>query len=158
MGAFFDGEATQKDLGRRRRRGAADGERRSLLARAWTDDRNLMVGSGLKQGLLRASADGGARRDPGPRGRTSCFYAMPSAAAQEATTYCVTVYGAPPNVGQAVIDVVSLKDRSRKTIARGGTSARYLPSGHSSTRTAIRSSPCRSILRRENRAVPRFLC
>jgi hypothetical protein len=40
------------------------------------------------------------------------------------------VYGTPPNVDRASIDVVSLTDSSRKTIARGGTSARYLPSGH----------------------------
>jgi hypothetical protein len=41
-----------------------------------------------------------------------------------------TVYGTPPTVERASIEVVSLRGRSRKTIVRGGTSARYLPSGH----------------------------
>ena len=42
----------------------------------------------------------------------------------------VTVYRTPPGPANAVIDVVSLADRSRKTVVRGGTAARYLPSGH----------------------------
>ena len=41
-----------------------------------------------------------------------------------------TVYGTPPTVERASIQVVSLQNGSRKTIARGGTTARYLPSGH----------------------------
>jgi hypothetical protein len=40
------------------------------------------------------------------------------------------VYSTPPNTDTAFIDVLSLKDRVRKTVARGGTAARYLPTGH----------------------------
>ena len=42
----------------------------------------------------------------------------------------ISVYSAPPNTDTAFIDILTLKDLSRKTVARGGTSARYLPSGH----------------------------
>jgi serine/threonine-protein kinase len=41
-----------------------------------------------------------------------------------------TVYGTPPTVERASIEVVSLADGRRKTIARGGTTARYLSTGH----------------------------
>ena len=42
----------------------------------------------------------------------------------------MAVYGTPPGVDKANIDIVSLGDRSRKTLLRGATSARYLRSGH----------------------------
>ncbi len=96
---------------------------------AWTDDRTLLVGSGVKQGLLRASADGGAPTQIlAPRGN-ELFYAMPSML-PGGDHALISVYSAPPNMDTAFIDILTLKDLSRKTVARGGTSARYLPSGH----------------------------
>jgi Tol biopolymer transport system component/tRNA A-37 threonylcarbamoyl transferase component Bud32 len=96
---------------------------------AWTDDRTLLVGSGGKQGLLRASADGGAPTQIlAPRGN-ELFYALPSML-PGGDHALISVYSAPPNTDTAFIDVLTLKDLSRKTVARGGNSARYLPSGH----------------------------
>jgi serine/threonine-protein kinase len=42
----------------------------------------------------------------------------------------VTIYGTPPTPERAMIEVVSLNDRGRKTLVRGATSGRDLPSGH----------------------------
>jgi Tol biopolymer transport system component/tRNA A-37 threonylcarbamoyl transferase component Bud32 len=95
----------------------------------WIDDANLLVGSGLRQGLLRASADGGEPTQIlAPRG-SETFYAMPSML-PGGTDALIAVYSTPPNTDTAFIDVLSLKDRVRKTVARGGTAARYLPTGH----------------------------
>jgi serine/threonine protein kinase/Tol biopolymer transport system component len=96
---------------------------------AWPDDRTLLVGSGVRQGLLRASADGGEPTQLLSPSGTETFYAMPSML-PGGNDALITVYSTPPNTDTAIIDILSLKDRSRKTIARGGTAARYLPSGH----------------------------
>jgi tRNA A-37 threonylcarbamoyl transferase component Bud32 len=96
---------------------------------AWTDDNTLLVGSGVKQGLLRASASGGAPTQILAPTGMEVFYAMPSMLPGN-NDALISVYTAPPNTDTAFIDVLSLKDGSRKTVARGGTSARYLPSGH----------------------------
>jgi serine/threonine-protein kinase len=96
---------------------------------AWADERTLVIGSGVEQGLVRASSDGGSvTKVLTPRGN-EIFYAMPSML-PGGNEVLISVYSAPPNTDTAFIDVLSLKDGSRKTIARGATSARYLPSGH----------------------------
>ena len=95
----------------------------------WPDDRTLLVGSGIRQGLLRASADGGAPTQILAPSGTETFYATPSML-PGGTDALIAVYSTPPNADTAFIDVVSLKDRSRKTVARGGTAARYVSSGH----------------------------
>ena len=95
----------------------------------WIDDANLLVGSGVAQGLSRASAEGGeATQILAPSGNET-FYAMPSML-PGGTDALISVYSTPPNTDTAFIDVLSLKDRSRKTVARGGTAPRYLPTGH----------------------------
>jgi serine/threonine-protein kinase len=96
---------------------------------AWPDDRTLLVGSGVKQGLLRTSADGGTPSQILTPTGNEMFYAMPSML-PGGTDALISVYSAPPNADTAFIDVLSLADKKRKTVARGGTSARYLPSGH----------------------------
>ena len=96
---------------------------------AWPDDRSLLVGSGVRQGLLRGSADGGAPKQILAPSGSETFYAMPSML-PGGNDALIAVYSTPPNTDTAFIDVLSLKDGSRKTIARGGTAARYLPSGH----------------------------
>ena len=96
----------------------------------WTDDGNLLVGSGVRQGLLRASPEGGGEPTQilAPTGN-EVFYATPSML-PGGNDALVTVYSAPPNANTAFIDVLSLRDHSRKTVVRGGTAARYLPTGH----------------------------
>jgi serine/threonine-protein kinase len=84
------------------------------------------------------------------------FYATPSMlpGGNEAL---ISVFSSPPNTDTALIDVLSLKDRSRKTVARGGTSPRYLPTGHLlySNRNTVFAIPF-DLERRESRgaAVP----
>jgi Tol biopolymer transport system component/tRNA A-37 threonylcarbamoyl transferase component Bud32 len=95
----------------------------------WIDDANLLVGSGVSQGLLRAPAEGGEPTQILAPSGNETFYAMPSML-PGGTDALIAVYSTPPNTDTAFIDVLSLKDRSRKTVARGGTAARYLPTGH----------------------------
>jgi serine/threonine-protein kinase len=95
----------------------------------WPDERNLLVGSGIRQGLLRASADGGAPTQILAPTGAETFYATP-AMLPGASHALISVYSTPPNADTAFIDVLSLNDGSRKTVARGATAARYLPSGH----------------------------
>ena len=94
----------------------------------WTDDQ-LLVGSGLDQGLLQSLASGGARTSILNLGRDERFFASPQLL-PGGKDVLITVYGTPPSLDRAFIDVVSLTDRTRKTVARGGTAARYLSSGH----------------------------
>jgi Tol biopolymer transport system component len=102
----------------------------SIFAGAtWVDDASLLVGSGVSQGLLRASADGAAPTQLVAPSGNETFYATPSML-PGGTDALIAVYSTPPNIDNAFVDVLSLKDRSRKTVARGGAAARYLPSGH----------------------------
>ena len=96
---------------------------------SWDEDGNVVVGSGLTKGLLRVPSDGRAVAPILELAEGDRFHAMPQLL-PGGNAVLVTVYGTPPTVERASIQVVSLQDRSRKTIARGGTSARYLPSGH----------------------------
>jgi serine/threonine-protein kinase len=95
----------------------------------WIDDSNFLIGSGVSQGLLRASAEGGEPTQILAPDGAETFFSMPSMlpGGNEAL---ISVFTAPPSADTAFIDVLSLKDRSRKTVARGGTAPRYLPSGH----------------------------
>jgi serine/threonine protein kinase/Tol biopolymer transport system component len=95
----------------------------------WTSDGDLIVGSGLNQGLLRLPASGGAPTSLMNLAPGELFYTVPQVL-PGGNDVLVTIYSTPPGLERAVIDVISLRDRSRKTVARGGTGARYLPSGH----------------------------
>ena len=94
----------------------------------WTED-YLIVGSGLGQGLLRSPSGGGAHTSILEAAPDERFYAAPQLL-PGGKHVLVTVYGTPPSLDRALVDVVSLADGRRKTIARGGTAGRYLPSGH----------------------------
>jgi serine/threonine-protein kinase len=95
----------------------------------WPDDRTLLVGSGIRQGLLRVSADGGEPTHLLSPAGTETFYAIPSML-PGGNDVLMAVYSTPPNPDTAFIDLLSLADRRRQTLVRGGTAARYLPSGH----------------------------
>jgi serine/threonine-protein kinase len=103
---------------------------RGIVAGAgWLDDGDLMLASGLTAGLLRVPAAGGAATTMVKLSEGELFYAMPQLL-PGGRHVLVSVYRTPPNIDRASIDVLSLGDSSHKTIARGGTSARYLQSGH----------------------------
>ena len=95
----------------------------------WTDTGDLLIGSGLQEGLLRVPSSGGTASRIVDLAPGELFYAMPQLL-PGGNDVLVTIYGTPPGPDRAAIDIVSLKDRSRKTVARGGTAARYLPTGH----------------------------
>ena len=98
----------------------------------WTDDANLLVGSGLATGIVAGALPRAARprRFSIPVGDET-FLRDAVECCPAARIVLVTVYGTPPRHRHARSSTsVSLTDRSRKTIARGGTAARYLPSGH----------------------------
>jgi serine/threonine-protein kinase len=96
----------------------------------FTDGGDLIVGSGLTEGLLRMPSAGGTPETivknltPG-----DLFFSLPHLL-PGGNDVLVTVYGTPPSIDRTTIELVSLGDGSRKTIARGGTAARYLPTGH----------------------------
>ena len=94
----------------------------------WTEG-HLIVGSGLGQGLLRLPPGGGAHTSILDPVRDERFYAAPQLL-PGGKDVLVTVYGTPLGLDRAFLDVVSIADGSRKTIARGGTAGRYLPTGH----------------------------
>ena len=94
---------------------------------SWTDDDQVLLGTNT--GLARVSANGGELTTIAPLGTGETFHAMPQLL-PGGRAVLMTVYGAPPGVDRATIDVLSLSDHRRKTIARGGTSPRYLSSGH----------------------------
>jgi serine/threonine-protein kinase len=95
----------------------------------WTADNQVLMGSGLGEGLLRAPFNGGTAKQLIAPVADELFYAVPHML-PGGDTVLVAVYGTPPSTDRAVIGVISLTDKSRKTIARGVTAPRYLPSGH----------------------------
>jgi serine/threonine-protein kinase len=101
----------------------------TIFAGADWSEGDLIVGSGLGQGLLRSPSSGGAHTSILDAVREERFYANPQVL-PGGKDLLVTIYGSPPSLDRAFVDVVSMADRSRKTIVRGGTAARYLPSGH----------------------------
>jgi serine/threonine protein kinase len=102
----------------------------SIFAGAsWAPDGDLIVGSGNTKGLLRAPFTGGAATEVITLMGDELFYSTPDVL-PGGKDVLVAVYGTPPSPDRAVIDVMSLGERRRKTIVRGATAARYLPSGH----------------------------
>jgi serine/threonine-protein kinase len=94
-------------------------------AGSWGEDGNI-IASRVSNVLLRIPAEGGM---PVPvtelaagETRQSFPQVLPGGKAVLFTSFASTV--------QTTIQVMSLGDRRRKTVHRGGTFARYLPSGH----------------------------
>lgn len=127
--AFHDGSRLNKISGRGRCRGAADDI--GPFCRGDVDhDGDLIVGSGLTEGLLRLPAAGGPPQTIASNPTAGeLFYSLPSLL-PGGNDLLVTIYSTPPSLDRAIIELVSLQDGSWKTIARGGTAARYVPSGH----------------------------
>jgi serine/threonine protein kinase/Tol biopolymer transport system component len=94
---------------------------------SWTDDGRLLFGS--NGGLRSLQANGGSATTIVEIGRGETFLAMPQLL-PGGSAVLMAVYGTPPGIDHATIEVLSLKDHVRKTIARGATSPRYLSSGH----------------------------
>jgi serine/threonine-protein kinase len=94
---------------------------------SWTDDDQVLLGT--NSGLARVAANGGELTRIAPLGPGETFHATPQLL-PGGRAVLMTVYGVPPGVDRATIDVLSLSDHRRQTIARGGVSPRFLSSGH----------------------------
>ena len=107
------------------------GEFGTMTGGDWDDEGNLVIGTGAPSTNGRAAvALNGRRRntDAGACERRVVPYQSADSAGWEGD--------APPGSRRApgqdnsTVDVVSIADRARKTLARGVGSPRYLPSGH----------------------------
>jgi serine/threonine-protein kinase len=98
---------------------------------SWGDDGHLVVGSGFPgtAGLVRIAAGGGTPSPILTLARGELFHSFPSLLPGRKAALIATV-NTPPTIETTNIDIVSLEDGRRKTLVRGGTSPRYLPSGH----------------------------
>ncbi len=98
---------------------------------SWIEDGSFVVASGLPGtiGLLRVPAGGGTPSPLLPLGKGELFYNYPQLLS-DGKRVLVAVVGPPASVDTTNIEVVSLDGRERKTLLRGATSPRYLPSGH----------------------------
>jgi Tol biopolymer transport system component len=95
----------------------------------WPADDYVIAGSGLGRGLFRIPVAGGPTVSIVEPGKGESFFTTPQLL-PGGQAVLTTVYGTAPGIDRARVDVVSLSGGVRKTIARGGTSARYLSSGH----------------------------
>jgi serine/threonine protein kinase len=98
---------------------------------SWADDGSLVVGSRLPDatGLVRIPPGGGTPAPLVKLASGELFLTFPQILPGR-NAVLIAVVGTPPSIGTTNIDIVSLDDGRRKTLVRGGTSPRYLPSGH----------------------------
>jgi serine/threonine-protein kinase len=97
-----------------------------LAGATWTEDDHLLIGTNT--GLSRVSTTGGELTSVAELAPGETFHSAPQLLPGGAVL--MAVYGSPPGIDRTSIVVLSLRDRSRKTIARGGSSPRYVSSGH----------------------------
>jgi serine/threonine-protein kinase len=101
------------------------------LGGSWGDDDGVVTMPGVGAGLLRVSANGGTpalitKLDTSKQERAHRWpQVLPGS-----EVVLFTVYDTTRDPDDSEIDVVSVKTGMRKTVYRGGTYARYLPSGH----------------------------
>jgi serine/threonine-protein kinase len=97
-----------------------------------SDERgDFIIGVGLpgSTGVIRVPSNGGPPTPLVPLGEGELFHLMPKLLPGENALLFQTVR-TPPSPETGTIDVVSLTSGVRKTLARGVSSPRYLPSGH----------------------------
>ena len=103
----------------------------TMAGGSWTDNGGLVVGSGLPgtAGLVRVPAAGGTPSPIVKLATGELFYNYPQVL-PGGKAVLVAVVNTPASLETTNVDVISLDDGRRKTLVRGGTSPRYLPSGH----------------------------
>ena len=103
----------------------------TMAGGSWTDNGGLVVGSGLPYtaGLVRVPAAGGTPSPIVKLATGELFYNYPQVL-PGGKAVLVAVVNTPASLETTNVDVISLDDGRRKTLVRGGTSPRYLPSGH----------------------------
>ncbi len=98
---------------------------------SWTPDGTIVFASGYSSGLVRVSAEGGTPQPLTVRDRVAgeAGHVWPDVLPDgEHVLYTIEHTGKP--FDEASIAVVSLRTGEHKVVLRGGTAARYSPSGH----------------------------
>jgi serine/threonine-protein kinase len=98
---------------------------------SWAPDGTIVIAPGLSSGLIRLSAEGGAAQPLTLRDRAAgeAAHVWPDVLPDgEHVLYTIEHTGKP--FDEASIAVVSLRTGEHKVVLRGGTAARYSPSGH----------------------------
>ena len=107
------------------------GEFGAMTGGDWDDEGNLVIGTGAPSpnGVLRLPSTGGAGTPMLELANGELFHTHPQIL-PGGKAMLLQVVGTPPGQDNSTVDVVSIADRARKTLARGVGSPRYLPSGH----------------------------
>ena len=104
------------------------GEVGLMLGGHWDDDGSIVIGSGGEAGLRRMASTGGAGTPILELAKGELFQTNPQILPGGKAILLEAV--GSPSQDDFTIEVVSIADRARKTLARGVGSPRYLPSGH----------------------------
>ena len=105
---------------------------------SWTDDGSLVVAAGLglrlngqptPAGLVRVASGGGKPEPIVNIASGELFFNFPQILPGHKGVLTSVIH-TPPSLETTTIDIVSMDDGRHKTLVRGATSPRYLPSGH----------------------------
>ena len=96
---------------------------------SWGEDGNIIVSEPQRRGLLRIPSGGGPSTVVMERANGDFAVAFPQVLPGSKAVLFVAYKGSP-DPDKASIDVFTFADRRRKTVARGGVSARYLPTSN----------------------------
>jgi len=91
---------------------------------SWSEDGSILVSDAFSRGLLRIPAGGGPPETVAGLGTGEIALAFPQILPSGKAILFAAATGA--NVDKVTIEVLTLADRHRKIVARGGTSPRYL--------------------------------
>jgi serine/threonine-protein kinase len=101
----------------------------TLAGASWGEDGNIIAALGLGAGLLRIPSAGGAPTPATELAQGEASHRWPQILpGGKALLFATNAQGGGWDGGN--IDVMTFADHRRKTLVRGGTFARYLPSGH----------------------------
>jgi serine/threonine-protein kinase len=93
---------------------------------SWSEDHNIVVSEAFGRGLLRFPAAGGAPEIVAPIGNEEIAFTLPQVLPGGKAILFASATAAL-DVDTLTIEVLTLADRHRKIVARGGQSPRYLP-------------------------------
>jgi dipeptidyl aminopeptidase/acylaminoacyl peptidase len=96
---------------------------------SWGEDDKILVGQSLKRGMVQVSSSGGTSSPVTELASGELAHVFPQVLPGGKAVLFVA-YATPGGADNATVEAVTLADHHRKILVRGGTSARYLPSGH----------------------------